>query len=357
MNKLKTKLENTSYKFSKNFLYSLIFPAVLVVLTIIIAACVGFNKSMDFKGGLMVSVMSETANFDKVDEYNSFKEQVDDVLKANGVKGSVYTKELDATTYNNVLVVKIEVSASKEDTETLANALKGDLVQQFYPALDEAEINNRHLIVVSDFNGFVSSWTMLATALASLVAIIAVCVYMGFRVGLHAGVLGAVVSIFNLVLTYMLILVTRVKLYEASLAVTPFVVLISLLGTYLFERRAKRLLKANTKYEKANNYELADDAVKHGIFKYLSLGCVSVALLLVFGLINACNPIVHISLAFIEAILIVLYTMIMVVPGFYAMTYVRQHKKVKVKQNKKIETKLDEVEILKETDLDNLTSN
>ena len=73
------------------------------MLAIILAICVGFNKGMDFKGGIIVSVMAEEQNLEEEKEYSTFKYRLDEVLEENGVKGSIYLLEKDSVSYNDVL--------------------------------------------------------------------------------------------------------------------------------------------------------------------------------------------------------------------------------------------------------------
>ena len=59
---LKNKLTNTKFNFSKNIITSLVVPALCVVLAVVLAIMVGFNKTTELNGGIMLSVASESAN-------------------------------------------------------------------------------------------------------------------------------------------------------------------------------------------------------------------------------------------------------------------------------------------------------
>ena len=99
---------------SKNIITSLFIPVVVCLLGIILSVVVGFNQGLDFKGGVIVSVVSETADLNDGKEYAVFKSKVDSVLLDNNVSGSVYIIEKDAITYNDVLVVKIDYKGTEE---------------------------------------------------------------------------------------------------------------------------------------------------------------------------------------------------------------------------------------------------
>ena len=99
--KTNCKLSNTNYKFSKNFFKALIAPIVAVVLAIVFMFTIGFNRDMDYTGGIYVSVVAvsqttgEKLDLSKSENYNTFKKDVDDVLSDNKIKGQVYTAEVN----------------------------------------------------------------------------------------------------------------------------------------------------------------------------------------------------------------------------------------------------------------------
>jgi len=97
--------------------------------------------------------------------------------------------------------------------------------------------------------------------------------------------------------------------------------------------------------------------VKQTSFNQILLCVVATVASLILGLFNINNSILFLSLAFVVAILSVLYTNIMLLPGLFAKTYVRKVKKVKAKEQKNQEKRLTEEQVMQETDLDNLVSN
>ena len=329
MSKLKTCIVKSNYSFSKKLYKALIVPAVVAVLALVFMFAFGFNKGMEFKGGVIASVMSQTTDFEDFGGYNQLKADVDVVLEENNVRGNIYSIENDLTTYNKVFVVKIAYNSNEANEQALVDGIKEGLINKFYSETSAEEIENRNLVVVSTFEGQVSSWTIVSSILATFVTTLAICLYMAFRMGLHASVLGLLASIYNNVLVFALIMVTRVQLGLFTLSLLPFVSILSLLYVFLFERRAKRLEKTNEKYVKLSNYELVDDAILHGFDKYLFITCFAVASLVVLSLFNIMNPVFNLCLAYIEAILVIVFTGLYVTPSLFALTYVRKYKKNK----------------------------
>lgn len=347
----------SNISFSKKILKNLLLPILICIVAVVFAFAFGFNKGMDYKGGIYVSVMAgDNVDLTLSEDYNEFKQRVDDSLSLSNVKGSVYTTELDSTTQNYILVVKIEHDNSLENTNALVETINGDLVANFYSTLPAEEIQNRHLIIVSTFENGVSGWTILSSVLATLVAVILVAVYVSLRMGLNAGIISMIFGISSPILSFAVIMLTRVKIYSATLAVIPFSAVISLILAFLFMRRARRMFKSNEKYERMTNYELADDAIRHDFKRTLIILASGFVALLCFAFANVNNSMLFISLSFAEALISIFYLNLLVLPAVFAMTFARKFKKEKIKLQKE-ESHLSEQEVLTETNLDELVSN
>lgn len=355
MNNLKNKIKNTKINFSGNFFRSIIIPCAVAVLAVIIGVACGFNKGFDFNGGLLVSVVAETADFSEASEYNEFKATIDDILSDNGVKGSIYLKEKDETTFNDVLVIKIAVEGSKEEIEKLAVLIKSDIVSEFYAETDAEEIELRHLVSVSEFGASYDVWNVLSAILIGLFVVLSICIYIYFRAGINAAMLTLAAGIAGNMFTFALAVITRVELNAFSLAVIPFVGIISALSTFIFAKRAEKLAKSD-EFQRKSNFVLANEAVKKGLFSTLLIATASCLVALVFAMANIFNPVLGLGLLIFEAIVAICYVQLFIVPAIFGATFIRRFKKEKVKKQKETDS-LKQEEVLKETDLDNLVSN
>lgn len=346
----------SKFMFNKNFKYFLIFPCAITIMAIVFVCVFGFNKGVDFRGGIQVSVMAENVKFDNSEEFNTFKTKFDEVLTNNDIKASVYIKEVDADTYNNVLVAKIDYT--KEDADTLVETLKSDFISVFYSDRSLSEIDNLNLVEVEKFDGFVTSWQIVAGILASLIMALAVAIYLFLRVGLHSAVFGVAFAIINNIITFAFLIVSRIRINAYTISVIPFITIFTLVLTFLFERRAKKLLKSSEKYEKASNLELACDSIKYNYKRNLLIVYAMLVLSLGFTICNIGNELSFLGLAILVAIGIIIYNFLFIMPSLFAITYVRRIGKSKVTAVKnEVNDKLTEDEVLKETDLDNLVSN
>lgn len=355
MNNMKTNFKNTKFNFSKNIITSIVIPAVLLVTAIIMGIILGFNKGIDFNGGILVSVTAENQNLEVTQEYNSFVNDVNTILNENGVSGAVYMVEKDSISYNDVLVVKIEYTGSAEESEALINAIKTDLISKFYSEVSESQIELRNLVNVSTFGASVDVWNIVATLLATIVAVALICIYVGLRADVHTAMYALVSSFGASLLATALVMASRIQVNASSLAIIPFVSILSVMVTYLFMKNAMALIKTGN-YERKSNFVVANDATKNSLTKVISIGGIAVLASLLFALLNITSPVVYLGLTVLAGIISVIYTNLFIIPAIFGLTYVRKVKKEKQKKSEQT-AKLDEAEVMKETDLDNLVSN
>ena len=57
--KMNKKNQMKNIKFSDNLLKNLILPILVLVVAVVFAVTLGFNKGLDFQGGIIVSVMAD----------------------------------------------------------------------------------------------------------------------------------------------------------------------------------------------------------------------------------------------------------------------------------------------------------
>lgn len=339
---------------SKNIITSLVVPALLVVFAVVLGVFCGFNQGINLRGGILVSVVAENYDLQSGEEYSEFVGEVNSVLSENKVSAVSYQLQKDNASFNDVLVVKIDYQ--NDDADDVVNAIQSGLVSKFYSGLTAEEIDLRNLVVVSTFGSSFDAWTLVYTALATLVALLLICVYVGFRSGLYTSVITLLGGIIANALAVSLLIITRVQTGLETVAIVPVVTILASMLSYVFVNKAKNILKNSDKFDRKSNYALADETTEMLLDKQVKvLGAFAAAVLLV-GLININNPVIFFAIAVVEAIIASLYTSMFVIPAIFGLTFVRKIKKEKTKKVEKQE-KLDEVEVLKETDLDNLTSN
>lgn len=358
MSNIKANKSNKTFNFSKNFFKSLIAPIVAVILAVVFAFTFGFNKSMDYNGGIVASIVfGVDVNLEDSNTYNLYKQNVDGILETHGISGDVYSVEVnDKQEYT--LVVKFAYNGSEEDQKELITNLKADLKQEFYSEMSDDDLKKNNYVLVEAFGSVVDNNLVLYTALSTLVCALVMCVYIALRNGINAGVLSFLLAILSNVLTISLIMVTRVPLTYATIAVVPFVTIISVIASIVYIKKAKNLLANSQSYDKKDNHVLANDTANESLRSQVILASVVAVALVCIGLTNIFNSVLYLSISFLVAVASVLYTTVLLLPWLFAKTFVRKVKKTKTtKETNKTERKLTEDEVMQETDLDNLVSN
>ena len=70
MNKLRNRIENSKVNFASSFFKGLVVSILVVVIALVFGLSFGVNKTLDYKGGIIVSVVAGTQinlNEDKQD--------------------------------------------------------------------------------------------------------------------------------------------------------------------------------------------------------------------------------------------------------------------------------------------------
>lgn len=348
-----------NYNFSKNLYKALILPITIIILAVLMFFFVGFNKGIELKGGIIASVNVGIENdLSNKKTYSDIKKQVDDIIEENDSVGKIYTIEINDLE-ENVLVVKMEYKGKSR--EKSISDIKTQLIQKFYSTTSLEDIENKNLIEVSVFGSSLNKIDLLKTTLATFIALVLMAAYVIIRQGLNAGVNAFVSSGLNIITAVALMIILRIKVDTLSMLVVPFTAVISMFSAFVYRNKIKNMLNYSDKYEKLSNETLANDALEKTAKIYLIMQIsFSVAFILtaISSLIvgGISSSLAWLMLAFILSLAIINYNNFMCLPGVFARTYTRKVKKTKIKKEVKTE-KLDEAEVLKETDLDNLVSN
>ena len=146
--KLENKLIASNWKISKNFLYYMIAPLVILLTAIVLICTVGFNLGTDFTGGstfklyvnnealLGENEQIKVYNLDNKDDYNEVYNKVKTILNKNGLKIVSYRKSsMDISEYKVFSGQAIEVifrnKASGTDVANENESLKVQLLSEF----------------------------------------------------------------------------------------------------------------------------------------------------------------------------------------------------------------------------------
>ncbi len=340
---LKQKVKNSNYNFSGNFLYHLIAPLVIIVLGLILALTINFNLGLDFKGGTVATVVVDE-DISVSQNYKDVKDKIDEVLNKNKIDGLIYQK-VETSYYGNAITVKFD-----RISDELKETLREDLISSFYPTIED-ENDLEIFVKVDNFDANVPSGVVLSTALAILVMIIAVFIYIASRFGISAGFVSGMICILDLITLIGLLAITRIQLDISIVSAFVFTAMYSLIcSTILFEK-----VNENSKkevYAKYSNNQIINVSVKDVLVVNTSLAIFLLLVAFFMGIVPT-TIVRNTSLPIMLGVLIAYYSSMFVTPGLWSRTYIKRRRKEKVKteDDNKPTKNLTQEEVIKEPDV------
>lgn len=322
-NKLKNGLNNTKYNFSKNWLYHLIAPCLIILVGLVLLFCVGFNVSYDFKGGTVATVVVES-DLNNKSNYDLIKKDIDEVCKANKIDVIVYQKA-DVNNYGDAITIKFD-----RVSDEVREQLKQDLLEKFHPdVVDEFEKDT--FVKVDNFDRNVSSEVTMSLILAILVTFVALFIYIASRKGLCAGFVALFVSVISNLTFAGLLLITRTVVDINIVGAFAFVTMLSELLSMLFFTKANANYGKEI-YAKTSKMELANITTKENI-KLVAIISIIVLMFALFMAVMPLYAIQNVGIALFLGLIVCVYADILLVPGLWALLYIQRKKKQKVIDN------------------------
>ncbi len=340
---IRSKMENSKYKFAQNFWYHLIAPLCIIVLALILALCFNFNLGLDFKGGTVATVVVEE-DLSVSENYSNVKTTIDEILSQNGIDGLVYQKET-TNYYGDAIIVRFN-----RIDDTAREELRQDLIQEFHSEASQDDLER--FVKVDNFEGNVDSAVLTSTILAVLVAIICTMVYLWIRHGTTAAFLSLFVVIFDLVISTSLVVIVRIPVEMSTIIALAFVSMYSVITTYLFVNDVNSNIKQE-KYSKLDKNEIANITTKRGIIQKLSISLILLIFVLLLGVVPT-YQVRSLTVPCLIGIIVVFLTSLFITPGFWSLTYMKRRISTKSqKQTKQVveEPKLAEEDITKEPEV------
>ncbi len=315
-------MKNSKFSFTKNFLYFLIAPALILLVGIILLSTVGFNLGTDFRGGVSFRVYANYENVietsDDIKSYdlndkNDFNEVVDKinyVLNSNGLKAvSIRKTTMNIAEYDVYNGQAVEVVYQNNGKALLE--VRDQVIDEFgYVGKDEA---------VTTFDTIQSSYTfnyVVALVAAIVFGIITLMLYLGFRFDKSAFLVSIMQVALDIFLVLGALLITRVTI-NLTFAVTLLTtLLLTAVNLIYFYTTMKSAIKQG-KFEKVKPVEMADTMTRECLMKKI---VVLFALLAVFVLLAALVPggVREVSLGIIIALIVTFYSSECIMPSLWA---------------------------------------
>lgn len=298
-----------------NIWLKILVPVLVLIVGIVLFFTVGFNKSIELSGYYNIEV--------NISDYtiSDALEKIDNVLKDKEIVIKDYSLESDS--YGTVISIKYTTNV--ENTETLEENIKAELIESFGYTEQDSLIEPTYVKV----SGFIEPQSMVmtfaGTGLAILVGLVGIFVYVSLR---HS-----VANAFSIVLSVILDTLLMISLtLICRLSITTHFG-IAIVGTAIFSIILNTLfyskLVENSKEEsmlKASNEEViknTQQSFSHTLILIILTCLIAVGAFAFYNL----STTISLALGFISAV----YTSQLIVPHLWAMAYRRR---IKVKQNK-----------------------
>lgn len=328
---MKNAFVNSKFSFTKNFLYFLIIPALILIVGIVLMTTIGFNLGTDFKGGVTFKVYAnyeqvvdspDAASYDlkNQQDYDVMHDKIVNVLGDNGLKVVSYRTTTmnirEYNVYNGQAVEVVYQNSGKSLTE-----VRDQIVHEFnYDAYDGA---------VSSFDTMQSQYTfdyVIGLVAAVVFGLVAMIVYLSLRYDRSAMFVSILQVALDMFMVIAMLLITRltVNLTVAITLLTTF--LLSAVNLIYFYAKIKTSIKQG-KFEKVKPSVMADTLTKELICKKSIVTCI---LLVVFALLAAFvgGGVREVAIGVVISLVVTFFTSQCLLPSFWStMRSTRKKKK------------------------------
>lgn len=329
-------MTNKKADYLRFFKPCMIAVGIVLLISIILTAIFGFNKSVDFVGGTQLVVGFDYAkpdiDIEREEDFLTASRAVDKILLDNGarvqsfqVQGEYGTKSFVVTIYDT----KVEK----------VNNIRVDINKRFnnsaeFHALVEAgkeeEIIGKSTdmtLKTSRIDGFISSHALLLTISSVIFALVLTMLYSFFRLRMAGGLTVVFGAIIDILLTLAFVSLARIQISSYIFAATASIAFISVFASSSLLFRIKELSR-DIKYSSYTNYDLANLAVDKEWHKNLMLYIIGFIMIAVVGLVSM--SLLHLSLVILAGLAVVMGTHVFLTPAFWALINKTREKVVTV---------------------------
>lgn len=355
--KCKFSLDDTIVKskfdYCKNLKWFLIAPAVIILVGIILFATVGFNLGLDFTGGSVLTVYSNKGgeilkadgvtsvakyDLDKGDEYDSFRNQIQETLVESGITGKVVFQtttvkidEINVSAGQAVIVKYQNINGATANEITAKNEeIVNALLEKFeYTSQTEYKkaITNGDIIAAS-----ASDELLMKAFLAMLVAVILILIYVAIRFEITSGLAAILALCHDLLVVTSLVLICRITVNSSFIAALVTILGYSINNTIIIFDRIRENVRSG-KFENVSNSTIANISVKETMTRSVYTTLTTFVTILLVAAIGV-PDIRAFALPITFGILAGFYSSVFITPGLWAIAF-RGSKKKKEKTVKK----------------------
>ncbi len=349
---LDSAIEKSNIDFAGKLKWFIIAPIVLAIIAVILLLTVGFNLGIDFTGGSLMQISSnsqvntEFKDADSFDitsdaDYNEMTSRINKVLAGFDLSASVFQKT--TMTINDIDVDAVLVryqnqdDMSNEEIEELNKQIQLALLKEFGYVSEDSDItiledDEFSKIVKNVANGGVTTASASAELLmnafiAVLVALVLILIYIFFRFDLTSG-LAAILALFqDVIVTCAFMLIFQVTVNSGFIAAIITIIGYSINNTIIIFDRIRENISSGTYLGKSNKM-IANSAVKETMSRSI-FTTLTTFLVIFFVLVIGVSDIRDFAFPILIGILAGFYSSVFLTPGLWAIAYHGKRKSVK----------------------------
>ena len=342
---LDSKIQNCKLNITKNFIYYLIAPLVILLTGIILLCTIGFNLGTDFTGYSVVKVYvnnepeivdDAVSSYDLNDkqDYNEVYNKIVNALSNQDVKITTYTISSMNIVEDNFIVsngqaVEIKYQHNTTDLELIEvtdNTIRQNLITEFSYQNYDGAVSSADFVKPSANFG----WTIAIVA-SIVFAFIASAIYMSFRYNPTASLVMLMQLALDLFLVIAMLTICRLTINFSMGIILLATFAFSLFNIIYFYMKTKDNLKSE-KHGKVSLSQLANITTKEITFKKMLIyGLLLIATILFTAV--AVEGVRQVALGLLIALVVTFYTSTFILPSFWA-TLFKNKSKQKNDKNK-----------------------
>lgn len=337
INSMEKKIINSKFNVTKNFLYYMIAPLVIIIVGIILISTVGFNLGADFTGSSSFKIYvnneatfehAEVYDLEDIEDYNTVYGKVKGILDDNGLKiVSVRTSTINLMSdYNVPDGQAIEVVFQNSSTyESKINAENEEIRKALLVEFDYSSVENAITSVdYSPMSQNTFNWAIGILAAVVFGAIVAI-IYMMFRFDKSAWIV-----VFMQVALDILLFIALLSIFRLTVNLTVGIAILAtftltILNSFVYYSKMKGNIKSG-KYANKNNKEMANELTKETLLKRIFVYALLFIMVFVLAIV-AVEGVREVALAISIGLLVTLFTSIFFTPSIWSVMY-KEKKKI-----------------------------
>lgn len=344
---LNKKIISSKFNITKNFLYFLIVPAIILLVGIILISTVGFNLGSDFTGESVVKIYVNNENrfgedvtsYDLNDsnDLDEIYKKIEIVLNDKGLEIDGFrttTMTIDDYVIGRGQAVEVTYQNLSSDYNSIIaknNNVRSSLITAFgYSNYEKAVSNIDYAPSEADF-----SWITGTVACIVFGYLVMAC-YIAFRNNPSIFLVGIMQIAIDIFMLLGLILIFRLTINLSLAIIILSTFLFSIFNLIYYYSKLKSNIKSG-RFEKVKFSEIANATTKETTFNRAIIYAVLFVVTIIFSVL-AVEGVREVALGIMIGLIVTFYTSQFLLPSFCSVLYKerKRAKTVKSKVDKKV---------------------